>query len=135
MTITDSRNKAGTLTLDELSFATQTTNVTLSPKTDEAGDPIETLSGDTITAEDETTWSLDVEAVQDFDDLAGFVNFCFDNANELVAYSWKPNPDAPTFSGMCRIRPVAIGGDVNKRLTTPASFPTTAKPTRTPDPA
>ncbi len=133
--IRDSRLKNGTLTLDAISFASQAQNVTLKPKTDEAGDPLETLSGDTITAEDETTWSLSIEAVQDFDDTAGFVMFALNNANELVPYSWKPSPDSPTFTGTVRVRPVEIGGDVNKRLTTGAEWPCTAKPTAVPDPA
>lgn len=127
--ITDSRNKTGVLTIDALPFATQATNVRLVPKTDEQGDPLEVLSGDTITAEDETTWTLDVRAVQDFDDAAGFVNFALQNAGEIVPYSWKPNVDAPTYTGNVRVRPVEIGGDVNKRLTTDASWPCQETPT------
>ena len=130
--IIDSRNKGGTLTLDGVAFATQATNVTLTPDTTEQGEPLETLSSATITAEDDTTWTLGIVAVQDFGDVLGFQAFCFDNANEVVPYSWKPNPTAPTFSGSCRVRPVEIGGDVAARLTTSAAFPCTAKPTRTP---
>lgn len=132
MPIVESRLKGGTLTLDALSFATQATNVRLSPSTDETGDPLEVLSGETITAEDQTTWALNIQGVQDFDDVAGFVAFAFDNANELVPYSWKPSAASPTFSGMVRVRPVEIGGDVNQRLTTEAEWPCSAKPTRTP---
>lgn len=135
MPITESRLKSGTLTLDAVAFATQATNVRLTPDTDAVGDPLEVLSGDTITAEDETSWSLVIEAVQDFDAsaLASFVHFCFDNAGEIVPYSWKPNADSPTYSGSIRVRPVEIGGDVNARLTTSAEFPCTGKPVRTPD--
>lgn len=132
MPITESRNKGGTLTLDAVSFAAQARNVTLSPDTDEAGDPIEVLSGDTITAEDETTWSLNVEAVQDFDDPTGFVMFALQNANQLVPYSWRPSPTSPTFTGTVRVRPVEIGGDVNSRLLTSAEWPCTAAPTVVP---
>lgn len=138
MPITESRLKAGTLTLDAIAFATQATNVRLVPSTDEAGDPLETLSGDTITAEDQTTWSLVIEAVQDFDNAAGFVNFALSNANELVPYVWTPNDptgDAVgagvSYNGTVRVRPVEIGGDVNARLTTSAEWPCTAPPTAT----
>ena len=132
MPIIESRLKGGTLTLDALPFATQATNVTLSPDTDEVGDPVEVLSGDTVTPEDETTWSLNIEAIQDFDDPDGFVMFAFDNANELVPYSWKPNATGGTFTGTVRVRPVEIGGDVSVRLSTSAEWPCTAKPTYTP---
>lgn len=131
MPITESRLRSGVLTLDAVEFATQATNVRLVPSTDEAGDPLEVLSGETINAEDETTWSLVIEAVQDFDSPTGFVMFAFDNANELVPYSWKPNANGPTFTGTVRVRPVEIGGEVNARLTTDAEWPCTAKPTRT----
>lgn len=131
MPIIESRLKSGTLTLDSVSFEAQASNVRLVPSTDETGDPLEVLSGDTITAEDETTWTLTIEAVQDFDDTAGFVNFALFNANELVPYSWQPNADAPTYSGTVRVRPVEIGGEVNARLTTAADWPCTAAPTVT----
>lgn len=129
MPITDSRLKTGTLTLDALPFATQATNVRLVPKTDEAGDPVEVLSGDTIESDDETTWALRIVAIQDFDDEAGFVNYALQNAGELVPYAWKPNATGPTYSGTVRVRPVEIGGDVNSRNTTEAEWPCSAKPT------
>lgn len=138
MPITESRLKSGTLTIDAISFATQASNVRLSPKTDETGDPLEVLSGDKITAEDETTWELIIEAVQDFDDPAGFVNFALSNANELVPYTWSPNSDVGdvvgqgvAYSGTVRVRPVEIGGAVNARLSTDAEWPCTAAPTAT----
>lgn len=129
MPITDSRLKEGTLTIDGDAFATQATNVRLTPRTDETGDRLEVLSGDTVDPEDETTWSLVIDAVQDFDDPAGFVNFALQNAGEVVAYSWQPNPDAVTYSGNVKVRPVEIGGDVNTRNTTSAEWPCQETPT------
>lgn len=124
MAIRDSRNKNGTLTLDALAFASQATNVTLDPSTDEEGDGLEVLSGETIDPDEVTSWSLEIEAVQDFDDPAGFVKFCKDNAGQAVPFTWAPSgATGPTYSGSVRVRPVRIGGDVNTRLTTPASFP------------
>ena len=131
MTIIDSRLKVGTLTIDAVSFASQATNVTLTPKTDQEGDPIEVLSGETITADDLTSWEMQIEAIQDFDDPDGFVNFALANAGELVAYSWKPNdsPDCPTYSGSVRVRPVPIGGPVATRNITAAAWPIDGMPT------
>lgn len=124
MAIKDHRLKAGTLTLDALPFASQATNVTLEPDTEEEGDQLEVLSGETIDPDETVTWTLEVEAVQDFDDAAGFINFCKDNAGEIVPFTWAPSgATGVTYSGSIKVRPVRIGGDVNKRLTTPASFP------------
>lgn len=129
--ITDSRLKAGTLTIDAVSYATQATNVRLVPKTDDSGDTVEVLSGDVITPDDETTWSLVITAVQDFDDPAGFVAMTLAAAGDVVPYSWKPSAGGPTYAGTCRIRPVEVGGEVASRLTTDADFPCQQAPTPT----
>ena len=131
MPIVEDRLKSGTLTLDALPFATQATNVNLSPDTDEEGDALEVLSGDTIEPDDVTTWTLNITAIQDFDDPAGFVAFCLSNAGDVVPFVWKPNAAGVSYGGTCKIRPVEIGGDVNARLTTAATFPVVGEPTPT----
>jgi hypothetical protein len=128
MPIVEDRLKSGTLTLDALPFATQATNVNLEPKTDEEGDQLEVLSGDTIEPDDVTTWTLNITAIQDFDDEAGFVEFCRANAGDVVPFSWRPNAAGVTYAGDVKIRPVTIGGDVNARLTTGAAFPLVGDP-------
>lgn len=129
MAITDSRNKGGTLTLDSQPFAKQATSVALTPSVDTEGDPVETLDGSTITADDVTTWTLDVGAIQDFEDPAGFVEFCRANKGELVAFAWAPaGATGPSYAGTCKVRAVAIGGDVNTRLDTSVSFPVEGEP-------
>jgi hypothetical protein len=135
MAIKDHRNKSGTLTLDALPFQSQATNVTLNPSTEEEGDAVEVLSGETIDPEETYTWTLDVEAIQDFDDPTGFVRYCRENAGTVQPFTWAPlGPTGVAFAGDVRIRPVRIGGDVNKRLTSPASFPVIGEYTET-DPA
>jgi hypothetical protein len=130
MPITDSRNKGGTLSLDGQPFAKQMTAVTLTPATAEEGDPVETLDGSTITADEVSSWTLELGAIQDFTDPAGFVRFCFDNAGDVVAFAWSPNgATGPDFTGSCKVRPVAIGGDVNARLTATVSFAVEGTPT------
>lgn len=131
MPITEDRLKDGTLTIDGDSFATQATNVRLVPSTDEEGDSLEVLSGDTVTPEDSTSWSLVIVAIQDFDDPAGFVAFAMAEAGEVVPYVWKPNATGVSYAGTVRVRPVEIGGDVNKRLTTDAEWPCQEAPTPT----
>lgn len=115
------------------SFAAQASNVRLTPNTSTEGDPLETLSGDTISADSKTDWTLNITAVQDFDDPDGFLTYCFDNDGDDVTYHWKPSADSPSFHGTVSIRAIEIGGDVNKRLTSAAAFPCTAKPTLTAD--
>lgn len=131
MPIMESRLKSGTLTLDAIPFATQATNITLTPKTDEVGDALEVLSGDEILPDDETTWTLAIEAVQDFDEVDGFVAFTLANAGELVPFTWKPNATGVSYAGSCKVRPVEIGGDVNARVTTKAEFPVNGAPVPT----
>lgn len=121
--ITESKLKSGTLTLDALPFATQATNVRLTPDVDEQGDPLETLSGDSLGADEVTKWTLTVEAVQDFDDPAGFTRFCFENAGLAVPFSWKPNAGATTFAGSVKVRALEIGGPVNTRNLSEVEFP------------
>lgn len=130
--ITTSKLKTGTLTLDALSFASQATNVKLVPSVDEQGDPIETLSGDQEGADEVTTWQLAITAVQDFDNPAGFVKFCFDNAGLSVPFSWTANAASPTWAGSVTVRAVEFGGDVNTRNTTEAEFAVIGTPTWTP---
>lgn len=129
MPITDSRLKDGTLTLDAVAFNSQATNVRLVPKTDSQGDTLEVLSGETITPDETTAWTLAIEAVQDFTNEAGFINFCLANAGDIVTYSWKPNTTGPTYTGTVKIHPVEVGGDVNKRNTTSAEFDCQEDPT------
>lgn len=129
--ITESRLKGGTLTLDGDPFAKQASNVTLEPKTDEQGDALETLDESTIEPEDVTTWSLKIGAVQDFDDPAGFIAFTLENAGAIVPFVWKGNATGTSFAGTCKVRPVAIGGDVNARLTTEAEWPIIGDPVPT----
>lgn len=133
MPIEDSRNKGGTLTLDAQPFAKQMTSVALTPAVDEEGDALEALSGDTIDPDEVTSWTLDLGAVQDFTDPAGFVRFAKENAGDVVPFTWAPRgAEGPTFGGNVKVRAVAIGGGVNTRLTSDTSWPVQGEPDWTP---
>lgn len=130
--IEESRLKGGTLTLDAQPFGKQMTSVALTPAVRQEGEAIETLTGDTKSPEDVTDWALDLGAIQDFDDPAGFVAFANANAGDEVAFSWQPNATgAATYTGTVKVRAVAIGGDVNARLSNSTSWPVTGQPTTT----
>ena len=134
MPIVDSRVRNGTLALGDtpVQFECQATNVRIVPDHNQE-DGVETLCGDMSEPSLETTWTLAVTAIQDFNDPAGFVNYCFDNNGTAVAFEWVPGPAAtsPSFTGTVQIRAVEIGGDVATQLTTDAEFPCIGQPVRT----
>lgn len=130
--IEDSRNKGGTLTLDALPFAKQMTNVTVTPSVDEEGDRVETLDLSTIEPDEITSWALELGAIQDFTDPAGFVEFARANDGEVVDFLWAPNgAGSVSYAGTVKVRAVPFGGDVNTRLTTTGSWPIITGPTPT----
>lgn len=128
MAITDSRLKGGTLTLDAQAFAKQANSIELTPTTSADGDEVETLSGDTIEPEEETSWTLDLGLIQDFDDADGLVEFARANAGDVVPFVLKPNSGVLTYTGTVRVRPIKIGGAVASRLTSDASWPVIGDP-------
>jgi plastocyanin len=70
------------------------------------------------------SWTLQGTAVQDWENDAGFVEFCRLNSGLTVAFEWVPNTThAVTFSGSCQVRAVEIGGDVGVQNTTDFEFP------------
>lgn len=129
--IIDSRLKLGTLTIDGVAYATQMTNVRLEPSTDADGDALETLSGATIEPDDKTTWQLVIVAIQDFDDVAGFIAMTLANAGDTVPVVWQPNATGVSYAVSAKVRPVPIGGDVAARLTTSATWPCDGAPVPT----
>lgn len=132
MPITDSRLKNGTLTINAVAFATQATNVRLVPKTNSQGDTLEVLSGDTVTPDETVDWTLEIVAVQDFTDEAGLINFAMANAGDIHAYSWAPSgATGPTYTGTVKVQPIEVGGEVNSRNTTTASWACQEAPTTT----
>jgi len=128
MTLTDSRNGPGTLTLGELENAgCQMANIRLVPSHSETEgtatlcdvDPAPTLL---------TAWKLQGSAVQDFQKSAteGFVEFCRANNAKTVPFAWEPNTATMaglTYTGSCLVRAVEIGGDVKVQNKADFEFP------------
>lgn len=126
------RNKNGTLTLDALPFAALTSSVALAPNVESEGDALEYLDGSKDLPEESTTWTLDITRTQDFDDPAGFVEFCRQNAGDVVPFVWAPNgAGGVSYAGTCKIRAIGIGGAVAQRLDNSVSFPVETGPTPT----
>lgn len=133
--IVESRVVKGVLTLGTTpgtDFSCQPTNIRVTPTTDDDGDPVEVLCGDTVPAGKKESWVLAGTAIQDFDNAEGFLSYCFDNALTTVPFSWQPNiTGAPTWEGSVLIEALEEGGDVNTRITTDFEFDVIGRPTRT----
>lgn len=126
MSVTDSRQGPGTLSLGTLTGAgCQMSNVRLVPSQDET-DGTPTLCDPEPAPLVTESWTLEGSAVQDWEDAAGFVEFCRLNSGSTVTFEWVPNTTLTpqvTFSGSCQVRAVEFGGDVGVQNTTDFSFP------------
>lgn len=135
ITITQSKNKNGELKLGVetggiggVSFACQSTNIRITPTVGTEGEPVESLCGATLSADDTITYALTIGAIQDFDDPDGFQAYTWANKLTVVGFSWKPNEHSPTYTGRCKIIPAEVGGDVARRLTTEVTFAIQGEP-------
>lgn len=131
MTIIDSRLRIGVLTVDAEAFAGQATSVQLVPTVAESGERVEVLTGDVLLPEEVTSWALNFTGIQDFSDPDGWVEFCRANAGDVVPCTFKPNAEGPSYALTAKVRAVVIGGGVNVRLTSDASWPIQTGPTPT----
>jgi len=136
-TFADSRLGPGTLLLGPTpgpptnEFGQQITNVVLTPSVDST-DGTPTLANPTPLPEQKETWALEGSAIQDFELVAGFVNYCFDHAGETMAFEWTPNTaNGDKWTGTCLVTSIPIGGDAGVQITADFSFAVDGKPTRT----
>jgi hypothetical protein len=130
--LTDSRLGPGTLTIDGTNdFSSQASAVRLTPSINsEDGTP--TLAYPDPAPITSVDWALNVDAIQDFEDPAGFVNFLMDNALSEKPFSWVPlTAGGPTYDGVLQIVPIEIGGDVAVQVVTSVELPLVGAPTRT----
>lgn len=113
-----SKQRNGTLMLGgTLQVNAQTKNVKISAKISGAGDSLELLSGDILSGDGETEWTLSGSAIQDWSDPAGLTQFSWDNHDQDVAFTWAPaGANGPTYAGTCHVVALDVGGDVGKRL-------------------
>jgi hypothetical protein len=131
MPFADSRQGVGTLKLALNEFNTQASAVRLTPSIDsEDGTP--TLAVPEPAPNSSVSWALNIDAIQDFEEPAGIVNYLMDNALSEVAFEWVPNTAGGTeYSGTVQIVPMEIGGDVAVQVVTSVELPVVGEPTRT----
>lgn len=129
MTVVDSRVRKGSLTVGTEAFSCQPTNVNIAP--DHSGtteDPVEVLCGDTVTdtAGQTLTATLNITAIQDFTDAAGFEGYAWANDGTEQDFVWTPTSDATdAWTGKVTVQAITVGGDVAARLTADAAWPIT----------
>jgi hypothetical protein len=87
------------------------------------------LDGSELTGEDTNTYTLDVTVADNFD-FDSLQNFSMLNAGKELPFLWVPNDEGgSSYSGMVKVRPIKIGGDVKKRNFNDVSMPITGTPT------
>lgn len=128
MTIEESKVRNGTLTLGGEDFSCQPTSVLIASSYNEDGDPVEVLSGEGLPADTTVDKTLNITAIQDFDDPDGLMRFLRDNELTTVPFGWKANSDgAQVASGQLQCRVGDWGGETNKRITTELELPIAGK--------
>ena len=131
MPFADSRLGPGTLTLDAKEFNTQAAAVRLTPSVDST-DGTPTLAVPDPAPESAVSWALNIDAIQDFEEPAGLVNYLMDNALAEVPFEWTPlTPDGTKYAGTVQIVPIEVGGDVAVQVVTSVELPLVGAPTRT----
>lgn len=131
----DSRLGPGTLSLGTTltTAGCQMSNVKLVPEYDEE-DGLPTLCDPAPPPEITEKWKLTGTAVQDWEEDAGFIEFCRTNAKSVQTFSWVPNTSLTpviTYAGSVQVRAVEFGGDVAKQNTSDFEFAVVGVVTRT----
>lgn len=131
MPFEDSRLGPGTLTLESTPFETQVAACRLTPTVDSA-DGTPTLAVPDPAPETSISWALNIDAIQDFEEPTGLVNYLMDNALAEVPFDWTPaTADGTSYAGTVQIVPIEIGGDVAVQVVTSVELPVVGQPTRT----
>jgi len=129
MPITDSRQGPGTLTLEAHDFSYQAAAVRLTPDvSSEDGTP--TLAVPEPAPDTTVAWALNIDAIQDFEEPLGIVNYLMDNALAEVAFVWTPITGSTVYNGTVQIVPMEVGGDVAVQVVTSVELPLVGPPTR-----
>ncbi len=109
-------------------IAQQMTKLTLEPKSD-FEDDVPVLSGETVPGDASTDWTVKGTANQDFD-KASFELFCYVNRLTDMPFLFTPkNTSAVSWSGVCTVVPLTVGGDVKKKNTSDFEFRVIGEPT------
>ena len=138
MPFADSRLGPGTLKLGPApgpptnEFNTQVSACRLTPSA-ESEDGTPTLAVPDPAPETSISWALNIDAIQDFEEPTGLVNYLYDNALDEQLFEWIPlTPDGTKWAGTVQIIPLEVGGDVAVQVVTSVELPVVGTPVRTP---
>jgi hypothetical protein len=131
MPIKSYKMKDGTLTIGEtgspVDFTSQVTKCVVKWSVDE-DDTVVVLSGEELPGEETHTAVLQATVLQDLSD-DGLVDYSWANKGAQVPFSFVPaSAAARSISGMVKVRPIDVGGDVNKRPTSDIEWPCVGEP-------
>lgn len=132
MTIKSTVLGPGTLVIGEVGteeqFAAQLTNIRLVP-TITTTDPIPVLSGEELDGDDTEVWEMSGTLLQSFD-ADSLIDWALTNKGAKLPYVFVPNTVADRqYTGIVKVQPVTIGGDVKKRNTSDFTWRCTGAPT------
>ena len=136
MPFADSRQGVGTLKIGPKpgppthEFNTQAAAVKLTPSVDST-DGTPTLAVPDPAPLSTVSWALNVDAIQDWSEATGFVNYLMDNKLSEQLFEWTPlTSEGTKFTGTIQILPIEIGGDVAVQTVTSVELPLVGAPVR-----
>jgi hypothetical protein len=121
----------GTLTIGEtgepVDFTSQVTKCTVKWAVNEE-DATPVLSGEELEGEETHTASLTATLIQDLTE-EGLVDYTWGNKGAQVPFTFVPSTAAGrAISGVVKVRPIDVGGDVKKRPTSDIEWPCVGEP-------
>lgn len=130
MPLVDSRLGPGTLTIGTpgKDYSFQVASLTLTPSVNST-DGVPTLAVPEPAPETQTDYSLDGDAINDFEDPTGLSRYCYDNDGDEQPFVWVPiTADGTSVGGDIVVRAFPIGGTPGEMLQTTFSWPCVGKP-------
>ena len=110
-----------------LDLTAQVTSLKVTPST-ESGDSVPTLSGETLDAEETTSWALSGSMIQDLTE-DGMYDYTWNNAGDVVPFTFTPSTAAGRdITGNVKVRPLEVGGDVKVKNTVDFEWPIIGTP-------
>ncbi|NUL43738.1 hypothetical protein F7P69_00785 [Cellulosimicrobium funkei] len=116
----------GTDTL--LNFSSQVTTVRLIPSVD-LGDPIRTLSGESLMGDRSETWTVEGEILQDLGATESTTEWLFEHAGEEHPFEYTPSSlTGKEITGTLVVEAVEIGGESGTKPTSEFAFSVIGRP-------
>jgi hypothetical protein len=113
---------------DPLDFSGRCTKASVTWKVD-SSDDVEVLNGDVMAGDTDYSATLEVTIYQDDLRAGGLVRSSWDLKGTEAPFVFMPFDDSAAVSGVLRIDPIDIGGDVGKKNTSELKWMCIGEPT------